>query len=100
MKPQPINVNDYRDFMQAAARSYLERRKDQYLSGDDHLFNACVSHLTNALEVPVFLSQSLVQRAWNDLFPQPNPQLEVVWIGWDWGLGDADRLIDERPKHP
>lgn len=100
MTPPPINANDYRTFMQAAARSYLERHRDQYLSELDLLFNACVSHLANTLEVPVFLSQSLVQRAWNDLFPQPNPQLKVVWIGLDWGIGDADRLIDERPKHP
>ncbi|MDF3935333.1 hypothetical protein [Pseudomonas citronellolis] len=100
MTPLPINANDYRTFMQRAAEAYLKRHRDQYLSELDLLFNACVSHLANALEVPIFLSQSLVQRAWNDLFSQPNPPLEVAWVGVDWGIGDADRLINERPQHP
>lgn len=96
MNQQQINASDYRTFMQAAARSYLERRKDQYLAGDDHLFNACVNHLVTSLEVPVFLAQSLAQRAWDEIFPEPEP----VWLGVDWAGDDTVRLVDEHPKHP
>lgn len=96
MTPQPINANDYRTFMQAAARSYLERHRDQYLAGDDQLFSACVQHLVNSLEVPVFLAQSLGQRAWDDLFAAP-----AIWIGIDMAAGESwSACSDSRPQHP
>lgn len=108
MNQQQINASDYRTFMQAAARSYLERRKGQYLAGDDHLFNACVNHLVTSLEVPVFLAQSLAQRAWDELCPERKP--ELVLAGVEPATGEAcgaitDRLlivslIDKHPKHP
>lgn len=102
MNPQPINADDYRTFMQSAAFAYLERHRAQYLTGDDQLFTACVQHLVNALDVPVFLSQQLCQLAWNDHFCAP--RFDVV--DRDMGLGGvATRLstlrrIIERPEHP
>lgn len=103
MTTHTINADDYRTSMQRAALDYLKRHKDQHLAESDLLFNACVHHLVNALVVPVFLSQSLVQRAWDDLFPEPTPN--SVWFGVDMAAGEApcpvsDRLTGQHPKHP
>ncbi|MOA41061.1 hypothetical protein D3C78_1629910 [compost metagenome] len=96
--------------MQSAALTYLKRHRDEHLAESDLLFNACVNHLVTALEVPVFLAESLVQRAWNELFPKPEPKPELVWTGVDPAPGEtcsaitdrlvSVRLINERPKHP
>ncbi len=98
MNPQPINADDYRTFMQSAAFAYLERHRDQYLAGDDQLFTACVQHLVNSMDVPVFLSQALCQRAWNDLFPCFKP----IWVGVDMAAGDSQSclLSAELPRYP
>jgi hypothetical protein len=88
-------TDDYRSSMQLAAFSYLQRHEAQYLVESDLLYDNCVRHLTTSLEVPVFMAQQLVQKAWTEL--------QVVhqrkWIGVDWGHSPGStvvHLIDTR----
>ncbi|KAF1072675.1 MAG: hypothetical protein GAK45_00110 [Pseudomonas citronellolis] len=117
MTLQRIDALDYRDSMQLAAQGYLQRHEASYLADSDLLFNNCVYHLVTSLDVPVFLAQTLVQRAWDELFRHHEP----ACLGVDWSQGDSGtahltdvdglrypvpahllppHLLDRRPKHP
>lgn len=118
MSPDPAIGHDYRSAMQAAALGYLQQHRDQYLTSEDLLFNSCVSYLVNAMDVPLFLAQTVAQRAWNTLFTQREP----AWLSIDFAAGDRhtaylvdlrenlrypvparllpQHLLQRQPKHP
>lgn len=85
---------EYRDSMQQAARSFLERHQAEHLGDDAQLFERAARYLVQAMEVPVFMAQRLVHLAMSDLgTPQP------AWIGVDLASGPVDCsvvLIDRR----
>lgn len=83
-------THDYRSSMQHAAFAYLQRHEAEYLVDCDLLFDRCIRHLTQALEVPMFMTPKLVHSAWTEL--------QVVkkrrWIGIDWASGsDSTRVL-------
>lgn len=92
-------THDYRSSMQHAAFAYLQRHEAEYLVDCDLLFDRCIRHLTQALEVPMFMAPKLVHSAWTEL--------QVIkkrrWIGIDWASGSdstrvhlVDVLADQR----
>ncbi|WMR35707.1 hypothetical protein [Metapseudomonas otitidis] len=60
--PHDVDTQDYQAQMQRAALAFMRRHADEHL-GDEQLLQRATLHLTLALEVPLFLAQRLVERA-------------------------------------
>jgi hypothetical protein len=93
---------EYRDSMQQAARSFLERHQAEHLGDDAQLFERAARYLVKVMEVPVFMAQRLVHLAMSDL-STPKP----AWIGVDQASGTdycsvvlIDRRTGERALMP
>jgi hypothetical protein len=85
---------EYRDSMQQAARTFLERHQAEHLGDDARLFERAARYLVQAMEVPVFMAQRLVHLAMSDLGEPKQP-----WIGIDLASGPdycSVMLIDHR----
>lgn len=61
-----LDTQEYRDQMQRAATAYLQRHAHEHLE-DAQLLERATLHLTQALEVPVFMAQRLVELAFTRL---------------------------------
>lgn len=85
---------EYRDSMQQAARTFLERHQAEHLGDDARLFERAARYLVQCMEVPVFMAQRLVHLAMSDLGEPQQP-----WIGIDLANGpdySSVLLIDRR----
>ncbi len=92
-------THDYRSSMQHAAFAYLQRHEAEYLVDCDLLFDRCIRHLTQALEVPMFMAPKLVHSAWTEL--QVVKKRRCIWIDWANGSDSTrvhlvDALADQR----
>lgn len=58
---------EYQDAMQGAALAFLSRRQGEHLENDQLLFTRTVQHLVGSLEVPLYLAEKLVARAYGEL---------------------------------
>lgn len=92
---------EYRDSMQQAARTFLERHQAEHLGDDARLFERAARYLVQCMEVPVFMAQRLVHLAMSDLGEPQQP-----WIGIDPANGPdcsvvlIDRRTGERALMP
>lgn len=60
-------ASEYRAVMQSAAQAFLERHQAEHLGDEQTLFNRAITHLQRAMEVPQYLAETLVARAYGDL---------------------------------
>lgn len=79
-------ANDYRDYMQQAARRFIEQHAAEHLD-DDGLFERTVMHLVNKLEVPAFMAGRLVLLAMSERLPKG-----VAWLAVDMAAGPHQGL--------
>lgn len=64
------SAKDYRSTMQAAAKAYILRHRDEYLGDDERLFDRTCRYLVHGLEVPTFMAQRLVHLAMTEASPR------------------------------
>lgn len=93
---------EYRDSMQQAARTFLERHQAEHLGDDARLFERAARYLVQHMEVPVFMAQRLVHLAMSELGEPQQPL-----IGFDLASGSdyssvvlIDRRTGERALMP
>ena len=63
----PEAGQDYRSAMQAAAYAFLERHQAEHLADEQTLFTRAVQHLQLVLDVPQYLAENLVAKAYGEL---------------------------------
>lgn len=79
-------ANDYRAFMQQAARSFIDKHAAEHLD-DDGLFERTVGYLVNTLDVPAFMAGRLVLLAMSERLPKG-----VAWLAVDMAAGPRQGL--------
>ena len=87
-----LDTQAYRDQMQRAALAFLHRHQAEHLGDDTQLIERATDYLTRALEVPLFMASTLVERAFLQLS-------SPTWVGIDLaesGCRDDICLIDCR----
>lgn len=90
-----LDTQAYRDQMQRAALAFLHRHQAEHLGDDTQLIERATDYLTRALEVPLFMASTLVERAFLQLS-------SPTWVGIDLaesGCRDDICLIDCRNGH-
>lgn len=80
-------ANDYRTFMQQAARSFIEQHAAEHLD-DDRLFERTVCYLVNNLEVPAFMAGRLVLLAMSERLPKGE-----AWLAVDMATGPDKTVL-------
>lgn len=95
---------EYRDSMQQAARTFLERHQAEHLADDGQLFERAARYLIQAMEVPVFMAQRLVHLAMSELGEPQRPLIGIdLASGADYSSSCVvliDRRTGERALMP
>ncbi|SQC71111.1 Uncharacterised protein [Pseudomonas aeruginosa] len=88
-------ADDYRTFMQQAARRFIEKHAAEHLD-DDGLFERTVSYLVNSLDVPAFMAGRLALLAMSERLPKGWPGSPSTWppgltraCAWSWTVAPA-----------
>ncbi|EME0887370.1 TPA: hypothetical protein NH848_000840 [Pseudomonas aeruginosa] len=85
-------ADDYRTFMQQAARRFIEKHAAEHLD-DDGLFERTVSYLVNSLDVPAFMAGRLALLAMSERLPKG-----LAWVAFDMAAGpdQSVRMVLDR----
>ncbi|HBN9641703.1 hypothetical protein ACM7TK_18780 [Pseudomonas aeruginosa] len=85
-------ADDYRTFMQQAARRFIEKHAAEHLD-DDGLFERTVSYLVNSLDVPAFMAGRLALLAMSEHLPKG-----LAWVAFDMAAGpdQSVRMVLDR----
>lgn len=64
---QTLNMNDYHDLLQEAARLFLGRHQAQHLGNDQALFSRAVAHLVDSFSCTQATAENVTARAYGEL---------------------------------